>query len=213
MTQVTNAQIFKETKRTSDKGAPIAYTDTMAIFNWTKDSVTFTYKGFKYNAAIKKNVIDFYYESFKITKNTPEEIILSSKGELHIFTPHVTTQSVVNSVNALPTQLVANIDAELLKGNWESYKRANRNGPTNTIDAKEMVKVVSFDTASPLQGQMKAFKQAPAALYTIIGVDGAYLLAKDAKQKDIKLPVFELDARNFVFEDPNGILYFCRKVK
>lgn len=207
------AQIFKETQRTTTKGAPIAYADTMAIFSWTKDSVTFNYKGFKYSAPIEKNDIKFYYANFKIDKNTPEEIILSEKDIKHIFTPHTVKQTTVTSVNALPTQPIASINETLLKGNWEAYRRANRNGPSNTIEANQTVKVVSFDTVSPLQGQMKAFKQAQTALYTIVGIEGSYLLAKDAQQKDIKLPVFELDARNFVFEDPNGILYYCRKVK
>jgi len=203
---------WKETRRLDLRNKPVPYTDTMKLQHVSKEGMDMVRGSFLYKGRISNDVLEIGDLTFGIVKNTGEEIRLQDEESIHIFSREIKDTATVKLSLDLPPAPVAQIDKQLLKGDWEAYKRANRKGPAEKVDYGRLLKTLSFseEKSGGYYGSAATDHVHGNLLYHIKDIQASQLIAEDKAGQEQKLTVWKLSAAELVLEDGNGVIYYMK---
>lgn len=208
---------WKETQRLDLKKKAVSYADTLRLSDVTQDAMNVRKGAFQYKGSIANDVLDVGYLIYQIMKFTKEEIWLRDEENIHVFTRESKDMSAADaSIKKagidLPASPVSNIDHQLLKGNWEAYKRSGRNGPLEKVNYKTLLKTLSFELQKPedYYGSITTNFIGGDVLYYIKGTVAPNLVVDDKDKKEHLIKVWKLTSEELVIEDENGIIYYMK---
>ncbi len=209
---------WKETQRLQDKDKKeIAYTDTLFLTYSGGEDIGIRKGGFVYNGKIIKNKLSLGYLEFDVLSKKEDEITLAADGNIHIFTRVLLDKSAADAYvklkeNELPTTVISAIDQDLLKGEWEAYRRVSRNGPMSQTDFKLLIKkAVFFDESQGGKLGLLYSTSPEDCLYAVTAIEGGTLATQTGAGETVALKVFKADGKELIIEDQHGVLYFMRK--
>lgn len=215
--QETLSDRWKETQRLDLKKKAVAYTDTLRISGITKDEMNIRKGAFQYKGKIENDVLDLGYLTYGIMKNNQTEVQLRDEEFIHIFTREKKDMSAADASAGkanidLPAAPVREISPEMLKGDWEAYKRSNRSGPVAKVDYKTLIKTLSFSPqkTKDYYGAITTDFIGGNALYHIKDTKAPALLLEDKDKKEHTVKVWRLTAEELVIEDEAGVVYYMK---
>ncbi len=209
---------WKETQRlNSINQKDIAYTDTLFLTYNGGEEMGIRKGGFVYNGKVSQNKLNLGHIAFDVLSNTANEIKLAKDSNIHIFTRVLLDKSASDAPakikeNVLPTNVVSSIDFNLLKGEWEAYKRVSRSGPLPKVDFNLLIKKAIFYDG--VQNEISGVFYATTKenyLYAVTQSENGTLISNTKEGKTIVLKVFLADGKELIVEDQYGVLYFMRK--
>jgi hypothetical protein len=208
---------WKEVQRLDLKNKPVAYSDTMRLLGVTKDGMGIRKGSFVYKGQINNDVLDVSGVIYGILKNDENEIRLRDEEFIYVFAREAKDMSAADAVESktrldLPASPVAAVDKNILKGDWEAYKRTSRKGPMDKVNYKTLIKTLSFrnEKTGNYYGSVTTDFVGGASLYFIKDTGGSDIITEDKDQKQHLLKVWRLTADELVVEDETGIIYFMK---
>jgi len=110
----------------------------------------------------------------------------------------------------LPEKPVNTIDTKLLDGQWQTYKRQQKDGKPGKLDYGAMIKTVSYMSATDQNGNNYVLTS-NGDKRSIKSLENANIIVTDANKASHHIIVWKLTKDELVIEDENGILYYMKQ--
>ena len=208
---------WKETSRTTSKGATIPFIDTLHLdltkdkkYEWLRDG-GFTYRG---SYTVNATQLDLGIRFFTIIKKTPDQLLLEDDSSSYEFRPY--TKAPIKEDNSAAANAsrgnmavgsMGEINKSELSGSWETYKTTNKPGTIpDRIDYTRLIKRVTLSmNGKQLAGTI--YPSQPGLQWNVDSFDGKIISCSSGSDKRT-IEVLKCAAGELIVTEGNNTYYF-----